>query len=258
MIRNMVSSALAAGVAAWLLAALLHFAFLQNYILLAEDYESGAAVHFGGLAKPAAPDPATASDAATGADTSGSMVMAEQGQPDEAAPSPLTRNFWTAVFYGLVYMAYASLLVAGFGMARIYGREITAREGLLWGIAGFAALQLAPAMGLAPNLPGTPGAALADRQIWWWGTVLATATGLGLLAYGRGLAAVAVAALLLVAPHVIGAPQTDSYGGLAPPEMAGAFASRVLGTSFAAWALMGWVAGTVWAKVWARDADSAT
>lgn len=51
MIRNMVSSALAAGVAAWLLAALLHFAFVQKFILLAEDYESGAAVHFGGLAK---------------------------------------------------------------------------------------------------------------------------------------------------------------------------------------------------------------
>jgi hypothetical protein len=37
MIRNMVTSALAAGLAAWLLAALLHFAFLQKYILLAED-----------------------------------------------------------------------------------------------------------------------------------------------------------------------------------------------------------------------------
>jgi cobalt transporter subunit CbtA len=210
-------------------------------------------VHFGGLAKPAAPEPAAAYDAATGADTSGSMVM--DGQRDEPAPSPLARNFWTAVFYGLVYMAYASLLVAGFGLARIYGRGITAREGLLWGIAGFAALQLAPAMGLAPNLPGTPGAALADRQIWWWGTVLATATGLGLLAYGRGLAAVAVAALLLVAPHVIGAPQTESYGGLAPPEMAGTFASRVLGASFAAWALMGWIAGAVWARAWAGEAD---
>jgi cobalt transporter subunit CbtA len=259
MIRNMVTSALAAGLAAWLLAALLHFAFLQKYILLAEDYESGAAVHFAGLAKTAVPEPAAASEAATGAatgaETPGSMVMAGEDQTDEPAPSPLARNFWTAVFYGLVYVAYASLLVAGFGLARVYGREITAREGLLWGIAGFAALQLAPAMGLAPNLPGTPGAALADRQIWWWGTVLATATGLGLLAYGRGLASVAVAALLLGAPHVIGAPETESYGGLAPPEMAGAFASRVLGASFAAWALMGWIAGAVWARAWAGEAD---
>lgn len=258
MIRNMVTSALVAGVAAWLLAALLHFAFVQKFILLAEDYESGAAMHFGGVTPSAGHDEAAGShdEAATEAAPAEAASTAADALADDE-PSAFTRNAWTVVFFSLVYVAYASLMVAGFGLAKIYGREITAREGLLWGLAGFAAFQLAPAMGLAPNLPGTPGADLGDRQIWWWGAVLATATALGLLAYGRGAIAVVVALALLAAPHLIGAPQTDGYAGTAPPEVASAFAARVLGVSFFAWLLMGWVAGTVWARVWAREADSA-
>ena len=151
-------------------------------------------------------------------------------------------------FFGLVYVAYAMLLVAGFGLVRAYGKVITEREGLLWGIAGFAAFQLAPAMGLAPELPGTMAADLDARQIWWWGTVAATATGLGLLGYGRGIATLALGMALLAAPHVIGAPELDGFSGVAPPEVAAAFSVRVLGVALAVWALMGWVAGHLWSR----------
>jgi hypothetical protein len=48
MFQKMLTSALGAGCAAWLLAAVLHFAFVQKYILLGEEYETGAAVHFAG------------------------------------------------------------------------------------------------------------------------------------------------------------------------------------------------------------------
>ena len=144
------------------------------------------------------------------------------------------------------------LLVAGFGLARAYGIAITEREGLLWGVAGFAAFQLAPAMGLAPELPGTMAADLAARQLWWWGTVAATATGLGLLAYGRGLASTALAVVLLAAPHVIGAPEIEGFSGVAPPEVSAAFAARVLGVALAVWALLGWVAGYLWSREAAR------
>jgi cobalt transporter subunit CbtA len=117
---------------------------------------------------------------------------------------------------------------------------------IVWGIAGFAAFQLAPAMGLAPELPGTLAADLGARQVWWWGTVASTAIGLGLLGYGRGLVTTAIAVVLLVAPHVIGAPELEGFSGVAPPEVAAAFGSaswrRPCG-----WALMGWV-GFVWAK----------
>jgi cobalt transporter subunit CbtA len=125
---------------------------------------------------------------------------------------------------------------------------ITAREGLLWGIAGFAAFQLAPAMGLAPELPGTLAADLGERQLWWWGTAASTAIGLGLLGYGRSLVTAAIAVILLAAPHVIGAPELEGFSGVAPPEVSAAFAARVLGVGLAVWALMGWVAGFVWAR----------
>ncbi len=241
----MLTSALIAGCAAGLLAALLHFAFVQKYILLGEEYETGAAVHFAGAA------PQTGDHAATG--TTEAAHDHSTHDHGEAASS-FTRNAWTAVFFGLVYVAYTLILVAGFGLARVYGRVITAREGLLWGIAGFAAFQLAPAMGLAPELPGTVAADLGARQLWWAGTAAATAVGLGLIAYGRGVPMVAVAVLLLAAPHLIGAPELEGFSGVAPPEVAAAFAARVLGVGLAVWALLGWVAGYVWAKEAAKPA----
>jgi cobalt transporter subunit CbtA len=244
MIRNMLTSALCAGCAAWLLAAALHFAFVQNYILLGEEYETGAAVHYAGVA-PQTDDPATE---ATHSHDEGEGEEAHSHDAAEKDVSTFTRNFWTAVFLGVVYIAYAMILVAGFGIARIYGRVITAREGLLWGIAGFAAFQLAPAMGLAPELPGTLAADLGARQVWWWGTAAATAAGLGLIGYGRGLATTALAVGLLVAPHIIGAPELDGFSGVAPPEVAAAFSARVLGMGLAVWAWMGWVAGFVWSR----------
>lgn len=237
----MLTSALSAGCAAWLLAALLHFAFVQEYILLGETYESGAVVHFAGVGgiEHSGSDHAHSEGTDASHDRGGNM-------PGDA--STLIRNLWTVVFHGLVYVAYALVLVAAFGLAQVYGVAVTAREGLIWGIAGFAVFHLAPAMGLAPELPGTPAADLGDRQLWWWGTALATGAGLALLAYGRGMATIALALLIVAMPHILGAPESDAFGGVAPPEVAAAFAARVLGVGFAVWALMGWVAGWVWAK----------
>ena len=235
MIQKMFASALIAGCAAWLLAAVLHFAFVQKYILLGETYETGTAVHF--MAKA----PVNAADHTHEAG-------AEAHAHDTGEATALARNGWTVLFTGLIYVAYAMILVAGFGLARVYGIGVTAQTGLLWGIAGFVAFQLAPALGTPPELPGTPAADLGDRQIWWWFTVAATATGLALLAYGRGVAFVVLAGLLLAAPHVIGAPTLDGFGGVAPPEVAAFFAARVLGVGLAVWALMGWVAGYAWER----------
>lgn len=249
MFQKMLTSAIGAGCAAWLLAALLHFAFVQEYILLGETYETGTAVHFAGAAPQTAEDghghdEAPEAEAEAGHDH-------DHDNAEAAAPS--TRNLWTVAFFGLIYVAYATMLVAGFGLARVYGRTITEHQGLLWGVAGFAAFQLAPAMGLAPELPGTMGADLTDRQIWGLGTTLATALGLASLAYGRGVAALALGAVLLAAPHVIGAPGVEGFSGVAPPEVAAAFSARVLGVALAVWALMGWVAGYLWSRTDARS-----
>lgn len=244
MITRMLAGGVLAGFAAGLFAALLHFAFVQKLILLGEQYESGALVHFQSGDAAAAGRSADAGAAdhshATG-EAAHSHAPAEEG-------GSFKRNALTVMFTALIYASYGILLVAGFALAEHFGIRVAARDGLLWGIAGFAAFQLAPAMGLAPELPGTVAANLGARQVWWLGTVLATATGLGLLAYGRSLLTAVIAGALLAAPHVIGAPELGQFYGVAPPEVGAAFAANVLGVGLATWAVLGWLAGRLWSN----------
>lgn len=241
MLKHMLTSALGAGLAAGILAALLHFAFVQDLILTAESYETGEAVHFGGAPAGMAHD-----HGAAGAEAGHDAAGAHSHDAAEEGDSSLQRNGLTVVFHIVVQVAYGLILVAGFGAARALGRDVSAREGVLWGIAGFAAVQLAPAMGLAPDLPGTPGAEFQARQVWWAMTVLATAGGLALLAFGRNAAIAAGGVALVALPHMIGAPETEGFAGVAPPELAAAFAARVLGVGLVVWATLGWVAGRLW------------
>lgn len=239
----MLASASFAGVAAGLLAALLHFAFVQKSILLAEEYETGALSHF----QPAAPA-AHDHDAASAAAAAGQEDAGHDHGSSGAEPSAFQRNALTGLFSILVYTAYALILVAGFGLAMALGHRIGAAEGLFWGIAGFAAFQLAPALGLAPELPGTPAADLAARQVWWWGTALSTATGIALMAFGRGALYLGLGVALLASPHLIGAPHPETFSGVAPPELAATFAARVLGVGLVVWAALGWTAGALWSR----------
>lgn len=244
MTKRMVTSAVFAGFAAGLIAVLLHFAFVQKLILLSEQYEAGTLTHFAGGAPPHSHD--TAATQAEGAAESGHDHGAHSHGASSA--SDLQRNGLTALFMILVYTGYALVLTAGFAAAELWGRKIGPAEGLLWGIAGFAAFQLAPAMGLAPELPGTVAADITARQIWWWSTVLATGGAIALLAYARQIWAFALAGALLAAPHVIGAPEVQGYFGMAPPEVAAAFSARVLGAALVVWAALGWIAGHFWAN----------
>lgn len=234
MFQRMLASAIGAGIAAGLIAALLHFAFVQELILLGEQYETGALTHFGAVAEP------------------GAAHGAEAGH-EAGEGGALGRNGLTVLFLVILYTAYGFLLTAGFGLAEAFGRRIGPAEGLLWGIAGFAAFQLAPAMGLAPELPGTLAAETGLRQIWWWMTVACTGTGLALLAYGRHWVAFAAAGAFLAVPHVVGAPLPEGFAGTAPPELGALFATRVLGAALVVWACLGWFAGAAWARS-GRDA----
>lgn len=239
MIQRMLAGGLIAGFAAGLFAALLHFAFIQELILLGEEYETGAIVHFAGVGE-------TAADAAGHSHAEGAAAPDHDEATGEGEESSLARNGLTVLFTGLIYAGYGLVLVAGFALAEHLGRNVTARDGLLWGIGGFVAFQLAPAMGLAPELPGTVAAELGQRQAWWLGTVIATAGGLVLLGYGRSFVTAVLAGVLLAAPHVIGAPRPDEFWGVAPPEVGAEFAARVLGVGFVAWAVLGWLAGRLW------------
>lgn len=242
MTKRMIASALFAGCAAGLIAVLLHFAFVQKYILLGEMYESGAMTHFTDGGDPHSPESHATAESIT-------EPAAETGHAHhhQASGNDVQRNGLTALFMLIVYTSYGLLLTAGFAFADSLGRKIGPSEGMLWGIAGFVAFQLAPAMGLAPELPGTIAADLGARQIWWWSTVIGTGAGIALLAYGRKTWMFVLAGALLALPHVIGAPEPEGYFGTAPPEVAAAFAARVLGAALVVWTCLGWLAGHFWA-----------
>ncbi|GAB4262556.1 MAG: CbtA family protein [Pararhodobacter sp.] len=238
MFQKMMTGALIAGIGAGLFAALLHFVFIQDLILLGERYEMGEIVHFG---TPDAVGPAAVGHAH--ADTGHAADHAAE------EPSTLTRNALTVGFTIVLYAAYGMLLSAGFAVATQMGRKVDATRGFIWGVAGFAAFQLSPAMGLAPELPGSVGADITDRQIWWWATVIATGLAAVLLAYGRSVLLAAVAIVIALAPHVVGAPHLDEYFSYAPAELGAEYAARVLGVGLAAWSILGWLAGQQWSRL---------
>lgn len=89
-------------------------------------------------------------------------------------------------------------------------------QGLAWGLAGYVAFFVAPALGLPPDLPGTTAAELVVRQYWWLGTALATVGGLGLVFLQSNWPLRISGALLLMIPHLLGAPQPETVESLAP------------------------------------------
>ena len=137
------------------------------------------------------------------------------------------------------------MLVGAFAVS---GRAVDAREGLLWGIAGFAVFALAPAFGLAPMLPGSAEADLFARQVWWIGTAAATAGGIALAVFGRWGWEIPAGLALIVVPHLIGAPHCEG-AGTAPPELASSFAARSLVIAAVFWTLLGWAAGALYARL---------
>jgi len=227
-LKKLVVSALFAGVAAGLVAALLQFAFVQPILLEAELYESGQAVHSG-------------NDASAEHDHAGHDHSASTG-----AGGGWVRNSFSLVFSVFTYVGYALVLMAVFAFTETRGIAIAKRSGWLWGLAGFAAAQFAPALGLAPELPGNAGADLVDRQIWWLATLLLTAVGLWLIAFGNNRGLWALGAVAALAPHLIGAPQPTSFTGPAPPELAALYATRALGTGLIAWVVLGVGAAYFW------------
>ncbi len=90
-----------------------------------------------------------------------------------------------------------------------------------------------------------PAAELGGRQVWWWGTVAATAAGLALIAFHRSLPMVALALALIVAPHVIGAPQPVDHETLIPKGLHHQFVVAVTAANLVFWAVLGVVAGAL-------------
>lgn len=225
--RHLFTSALFAGLAAGLIAVLLQFLFVIPLLLEGELYESGVRAHF-----------AASLDA---------PVESPAGPAEGLSQDP-TRHLMTAGFNIVAYTAFALIMVAGMAIAERSGHVISTKQGLIWGIAGFIAMHLAPAFGLPPELPGTIAAEVEFRQIWWLATVVCTIFGLGLIAFGKSLVLAAIGVFALALPHVIGAPHLDTYFGIAPPELSALFVARSLGIAATSWACLGLFAAYFWTR----------
>jgi len=227
MFRQIATSALFAGFCAGLIAAALQLVFVQPVLLHAELYEGGDLIHFG--------------------------AEAVSAHPELPTFEPV-RDGLSVLFTVLVYTGYALILVALMALAAQRGAVIDARHGILWGLAGFVSLHFAPAFGLPPEVPGVAAAELLDRQIWWLATVVATAVALWLIAFGTNWVAWGAAVVLLLAPHLVGAPHPDAFTGPVPPEIGALFAGRALGVGLAAWVMLGAFAGHFWQREAAASA----
>lgn len=150
------------------------------------------------------------------------------------------RNAYTAAANILTGIGFALVLTAFFAMrSGATGAAISWHEGLLWGLAGFAVFTLAPGLGLPPELPGVPAAPLVSRQIWWVFTAIATAGGLGLIFLRRSMPSALAGLILLVLPHLIGAPELAQTETNVPTSLSHQFVVAVTMTSLIFWALLG-------------------
>jgi cobalt transporter subunit CbtA len=150
------------------------------------------------------------------------------------------RTFFTFAANILTGIGFALLLIAASELA---GGLSGWRQGVFWGLAGFAVFTLAPGLGLPPELPAMPAADLGVRQLWWVATALSAAAALGLIFYGRSVLAMVAAAALVVAPYLIGAPQPASYASSIPEGLHHSFVVAVELTTLLFWVLLGGLTG---------------
>ncbi|HEV8679319.1 MAG TPA: CbtA family protein [Stellaceae bacterium] len=172
-----------------------------------------------------------------------------KSDPAEWEPSPgWERTLYTLLADTLTGVGFALILTGCAALARLRGYPFDASRGMLWGAAGFAVFALSPTIGLPPELPGMVSAALAERQQWWLLAVVTTASGLALIAFVRLPALRIAGVVLLLLPHLIGAPQGGHGGGTVPPELAAQFATASLATAAAFWLLLGAASGWLYRR----------
>ena len=234
MIRNLFAAALLAALCAGLVTAAIQHFRVTPIILHAETFEGeGGHSH--------APAVEEHEHAEGTAEHSHEAVATTEAEPEEWAPQDgFERTAYTTLATVLAAAGFALVIGA---VSMFAGIPITFANGFLWGIAGFITFSLAPAYGLAPELPGMPAAEVLPRQIWWAGTAVATGAAILLMVKTRASWAIAVAIALVVAPHIIGAPVAPDEPSAVPAHLATEFAAITLGTSMVFWLVLGSVFG---------------
>jgi cobalt transporter subunit CbtA len=116
-------------------------------------------------------------------------------------------------------------------------------------VAGYVVFILAPGLGLPPEVPGTVAASVPARQAWWLATVVLSAGGLALLAFRTQWYWLVVGLVMLVAPHIYGAPEPVHHESLAPANLAAEFVVAAIVTAGLFWLFLGGVLGMLLEKL---------
>jgi cobalt transporter subunit CbtA len=170
---------------------------------------------------------------------SGAAAVTKVWSPSDG----LERTLATSITTIGTAVGFAMMLLAGMLATDV---KVSPRSAVLWGVAGFFATGLAPALGLPPKLPGSATADLMQSQIWWGGTAVATALGIWLLFKPDGVSRIAAGLVLIAAPHIIGAPHASAFTSTVPAELASQFTSASLAVHAAMWTLTGALTGYFW------------
>lgn len=227
MLKRILVTALAAGLAAGVFVSLVQMMGVRPLIIEAETYEAAA------LAEE------VAAHGENGENGANEVPPWRPGGGSE-------RTFYTVLANMLTGFGFALLLSAALAL---HGRPVDWRRGLVWGLAGFAVFGLAPALGLPPEPPGVEAAPLAERQLWWLGTAAATALGLGLIAFAPRRLLKAAGAIALILPHAVGAPGPEAHGGAVPQDLVQAFWVASLAATALFWLVLGGLAGFLYPRL---------
>lgn len=221
--RNVVFVAALAGLCAGIVMAAMQAYATVPLILQAEVYEQAGDGH--------------SHDHAAAASSDQQQAVAAAGEEEEWEPADgFERTAFTVLANIVTGIGFALVLVAASELA---GGIANWREGIVWGLAGFAVFTLAPGLGLPPELPAMPAAELLPRQVWWIGTAAATAAGLALIAFRRTFPLALLGLALIVVPHLIGAPQPESHETPIPEALHHSFVVAVTVTNLVFWVILG-------------------
>jgi cobalt transporter subunit CbtA len=171
----------------------------------------------------------------------------------------LERNAYTAAANVLTAIGFSMLLAAIFAMrGGNTGGGVSWHEGLIWGLAGFSVFTVAPGLGLPPELPGVPTAPLLSRQIWWALAAATTAGGLSLIFFRRSVPASMAGLILMVLPHIIGAPELEHIETNVPASLSHQFVVAVTLTSLVFWFVLGGLTSVAFAHFDRKASETAS
>ena len=222
MFKNIFVSAVVCGAIAGILATVMQMLLVTPLLMEAELFETGQSMHF-----------------------------ITDGSPE----SPIKhvdiwedpyRHLMTLCFNLVTFTGFGFILVAAMAFFQKRGFTLSKAEGIVAGVSGFIVFQLAPSVGLPPELPGTIGVTVGLKQTWWIITILSTTVGILLLFLDKHKVVSGAGIIFITIPHLIGHPKLETYFGVAPPELAAEFASRALAVSLIAWIILGVISSQFW------------